>query len=234
MASSVDTAVLSLSPSQRTEFDACHAHYLPGEHENDRNMAIFRSNAYTLTGGTIAIFPRIARINYSCRPNAANIWSEASNLRVIWAARDITPGEEVTITYAPLLKTSNERQRRLAQYGFRCSCDACHEHEHTDGRRLRMGRLLAELEERLGRSTSEVANKKLLPKAVDMVHLMEEEHMMDYLPNAYRLVAELSLRSKDIPAAAEWSRKALQLLEFADEKSYAAESEREYLISINS
>ncbi|KAK6087442.1 SET domain-containing protein 5 [Seiridium cupressi] len=234
MASSVDTAVSSLSPSQRTDFDACHAHHLPGEDENDRNMVIFRSNAYTLTDGTIAMFPRIARINHSCRPNAANIWSEASNSRVIWAARDITPGEEVTVTYAPLLKTSNERQRRLAQYGFRCSCEACREHEHTDGRRLRMGRLLAELEERLGRSTSEVANKKLLPKAVEMVHLMEEEHMMDYLPNAYRLVAELSLRSKDIPAAAGWSRKALQLHEFADEKSHAAESEREYLTIINS
>lgn len=232
MAASLDATVASLPDSRRGEFYACHQHRLPGEGEADRNMVIFRSNAYTLTDGTIAMFPKVARINHSCRPNAANIWSAASNMRIIWAARDIQPGEEVTVTYAPLLKKSEERQRRLAPYGFRCTCEACHDHEQTDPLRLKMGRILHELEDRLARSTSSVANKKLLPKAVELTRMAEAEHMMDYLPNAYHLAAELALRLGDKAAAAEWSRKALRLHEYADQKSHASQNEHEYLRQI--
>lgn len=233
MVTALGTAVSSLSSDKRAEFDACHAHYLPGDSEGQtsRDMIIFRSNAYTLTDGTIAMFPKIARINHSCRPNAANVWSQASGFRVIWAARDIQPGEEVTVTYAPLLKGSEERQKRLAQYGFRCTCEACHDRENTDSRRLAMGRLLAEIEERLGRKTSDIANRKLLPKAVELIRMMENEHMMDYLPNAYHNAAELCLRREDTEAAAMWSRKALQLYEYADLSSFASQAEREYLES---
>ncbi|KAH8197668.1 hypothetical protein TruAng_008172 [Truncatella angustata] len=230
MVSSLDSAVVSLSPDRRAEFHSCHAHHLPGE-ENS-NMVIFRSNAYTLTDGTIAMFPKIARINHSCRPNAANVWSQASGVRVIWAAKDILPGEEVTVTYAPLLKTSEERQSRLSQYGFRCNCEACSDHYHTDSRRVRMGRLLTELEERLGRSTSDVANRRLLPKGRELSQMLEDEHLADYLANAYHLTAELYLRSKNISAAAEWSRKALQLNENADRESHASFREREFLDNI--
>lgn len=229
MAASLDAAVAALSDTQREEFASCHQHRLPGEGDGDRNMVIFRSNAYTLTDGTIAMFPKIARINHSCRPSAANIWSPASGLRIIWAARDIQPGEEVTVTYAPLLKKSEERQSRLTQYGFRCDCDACRDHEHTDVVRVKMARLLDELEDRLSRRTSNVANKKLLPKAIELTRMLEEEHMMDYLPHALHLASELSRRLGDIAAAVEWSRHALRLHECADEMSNATRSEREYL-----
>ncbi|KAF7535524.1 hypothetical protein G7054_g5285 [Neopestalotiopsis clavispora] len=275
MKASVDAAVGALSPADRDMFHACHAHYLPGEAEaagaaaaavegettgtdaeddSDKNMIIFRSNAYTLTDGSVAMFPRIARINHACRPNAANVWSaDPTNRRVVWAARDIAAGEEITVTYAPLLKTRAERQRRLDAYGFVCDCEACrgkgdggdhdHDHDHEaaswtghDQSRVRMGRLLAELEERLAahKSTSGAANKRLLPKALELVRLLEEEHLMDYLPNAYHLAAELARRMGDSDAAMAWSEKALQLHKYADERSHAALSEQSYLDSLRS
>ncbi|ETS82353.1 hypothetical protein PFICI_04229 [Pestalotiopsis fici W106-1] len=243
MAASVDAAVASLSPADRNVFHSCHAHYLPGEAaateepgsgadmRRNRNMVIFRSNAYTLTNGSVAMFPQIARINHACRPNAANVWSAASDRRIIWAARDIAAGEEVTVTYAPLLKARSDRQARLAPYGFTCDCEACRDNdpEGTDRSRVRMGRLLAELEERLAQSTSGAANKRLLPKALELVQLLEKEHMMDYLPNAYHLAAELAHRMEDSAAAMTWSEKALQLHRHADEISHAAMGEQSYL-----
>lgn len=271
MKASVDAAVSALSPADRDMFHACHAHYLPGEAEaagaaaaaegettgtdteddsDKNNMIIFRSNAYTLTDGSVAMFPRIARINHACRPNAANVWSaDPTNRRVVWAARDIAAGEEITVTYAPLLKTRAERQRRLDAYGFVCDCEACrgkgdggdHDHDKTawtgdDRSRVRMGRLLAELEERLAahKSTSGAANKRLLPKALELVRMLEEEHLMDYLPNAYHLAAELARRMGDSDAAITWSEKALQLHKYADERSHAALSEQSYLDSLRS
>ncbi|KAI0132117.1 hypothetical protein BJ170DRAFT_577346, partial [Xylariales sp. AK1849] len=235
MVTDVDEAVTRLSREQQDEFLSCHEYRLPTEASSEhRNMFIFRSNAYTLTDGTVAMFPKIAKINHSCRPNAANVWSEASRLRIIWAARDIEQGEEVTVTYAPLLKSHDERQRRLAQYGFRCGCEACLAHTQTDSGRVQMGKYLAELEERLSRNTSAFANKKLLPKATALVGMLEEEHMMDYLPNAYHLAAEISFRLQNITAAKDWAGKALRLFEYADERSTATKAALDYLEKVAS
>lgn len=241
MISDVDSAVAGLSPEQRAEFHSCHEHRLPHEgesrgdddgHKNNRNMYIFRSNAYELTDGTIAMFPRMAKINHSCRPNAATAWSDAARQKLIWAARDILPGEEVTVTYIPLLRRAEERQQRLSQYGFRCGCEACADRERTDPVRVRAGRLLDELEDRLSRGTSAFANRKLLPKAEALVASLEEEHLMDYQGTAYRLAAEVALRLGDGAAAAEWARKALRVHEQGDERSAAATEAREYLDKI--
>ncbi|KAI1877254.1 uncharacterized protein JN550_001326 [Neoarthrinium moseri] len=235
MIDDVDVAVAGLTAEQRSDFHSCHEYRLPSEQESDehRNMFIFRSNAYTLTDGTVAMFPKIAKINHSCRPNAANVWSEASGLRIIWAARDIQAGEEVTVTYAPLLKSHAGRQSRLSQYGFQCTCAACVDHERTDSERVKMGKYLSELEDRLTRNTSEFANKKLLPKALALVEMLELEHMMDYLPNAYYVAAEISLRLKDSLAASKWSTKALTLHGYADERSHAVLQERLFLDRIS-
>ncbi|ORY62916.1 uncharacterized protein BCR38DRAFT_217437 [Pseudomassariella vexata] len=236
MIADVDKAVAALSSEEQDEFRSCHEHRLPNEaaSEHRRNMFIFRSNAYTLTDGKIAMFPKIAKINHSCRPNAANVWSSVSRLRIIWAARDILPGEEVSVTYAPLLQTREDRQKRLAQYGFRCSCEACHDHAHTDPRRKQMARLLSELEDRLARKTSAFANKKLLLKATALVEMLEEEHMMDYLPNAYRMAAELSFRLDNITAAEDWARQELRLHENADELSSASQDAVAFLLKTTS
>jgi SET domain-containing protein len=92
-------------------------------------MTILRSNAYNTGSSHIGLFPKTARINHSCNPNAGNYWDEKAAERVIYASRDIEEGEEITVSYIPLLKPIKERQARLQQYGFTCDCSACQSEE---------------------------------------------------------------------------------------------------------
>ncbi|KAH8655444.1 hypothetical protein BX600DRAFT_69010 [Xylariales sp. PMI_506] len=232
----IDAALSNLSEEEREEFWGCHEYRLPQEADSsNKNLFIFRSNAYTLGSGQIAMFPKIARINHSCKPNAGGIWSEASDQRIIVAARDIYPGEEVTVTYIPLLRLHDERQQRLAQYGFRCSCETCINHEHTDMRRAEMAGLMEllqnELRQPMSRDSSTVQN--LLPGVLSLVSMLEEEHLLEYLGTAYHLAAELHLRAHDASAAREWAVKELKVHRNADPKSLAAQQAREFMWSIH-
>ncbi|KAF8908263.1 hypothetical protein CPB85DRAFT_1310134 [Mucidula mucida] len=58
------------------------------------------------------------------------------------AARDIAPGEELTLRYngSPLGSTA-ARHRELAHYKFQCTCPACQEPAKSDARRSRLSTL---------------------------------------------------------------------------------------------
>ncbi|KAI4603252.1 hypothetical protein KJ359_006045 [Pestalotiopsis sp. 9143b] len=238
MAASVDAAVAELSLFDRELFRACHAHFLPGEKDKVRetggglNMIIFRSNAYTLTDGNVAMFPRIARINHSCQPNVANVWSPASGRRIIWAARKIAEGEEITVTYAPLLKSRKDRQARLDPYGFTCDCEACRNHERTDEVRVKKGQDLAELQKRVPWISGKNGDHPLVNDAFNLWIFLLEENMMDYLPDFTHLMADLFNRLGDPESTEFWAEQALMMYEHADENSHAAKFEREYLKGI--
>ncbi len=80
---------------------------------------------------------RIARLNHSCRPNAATIYDEEACVEIVFAQHDILPGEEICITYCTLSKiegptadVSLERhlsyvEKRLTSRGVICPLD-CH------------------------------------------------------------------------------------------------------------
>jgi hypothetical protein len=88
---------------------------------------IVRSNGYPLGPNSEvgAIFPLVARLNHSCRPNAQHAWNEAKGIEVVHAVRDIQEGEELTLSYLAG-GASTERQSRLKEYfGFDCTCEAC-------------------------------------------------------------------------------------------------------------
>ena len=42
---------------------------------------------------------RIARLNHACKPNAVTIYDETARVAILFAQRDISPGEEITICY---------------------------------------------------------------------------------------------------------------------------------------
>lgn len=220
--SAVNKAVASLPEEEQAEFYACHEHREPHETSNDaqqRNLFILRSNAYMLPSGRSAMFPRLARVNHSCRPNAAHLWNPAARGdRVDWvAARDIEAGEEITVTYVNLLMTAAERQQRLAQYGFTCDCAACVGQGETDSRRARMGVLLLTLNENPeGRGNDGIAalgeNLQLLRWAEELVQMLEEEALVDYLPQAYGYAGKLSSVLGDDEAAVDWRRKEAEVL----------------------
>ncbi len=50
-------------------------------------------------GGANIVGLRIARVNHDCRPNAGYIYDETAHVQILFAQRDIHPGEEICISY---------------------------------------------------------------------------------------------------------------------------------------
>ena len=44
----------------------------------------------------VGVALRIARVNHACRPNASSIYDETARVSILYATRDIQPGEEIT------------------------------------------------------------------------------------------------------------------------------------------
>jgi len=56
----------------------------------------------------IAAAVRIARVNHACQPNTATIYDETARVAILFAVKDIQPGEEITTCYhAPFFCLSN-------------------------------------------------------------------------------------------------------------------------------
>lgn len=78
----------------------------------------------------------ISLCNHSCSPNTAisKRIKDGSRPRVLYALRDISPGEEVCICYDSALLWLPESARRLRTnetWGFTCTCHRCVEERST-------------------------------------------------------------------------------------------------------
>ena len=94
--------------------------------------AVVVANSIPLTLGASNIsyatgfFPNLMRINHSCEPNSFLIGH--GRFQLLFALRDISPNEEITITYQsyvtiyPLDRRSELIQKQCA---FRCLCSRC-------------------------------------------------------------------------------------------------------------
>lgn len=51
--------------------------------------------------GTNYVALRISRVNHSCKPNAGHIYDDVARVEILYAERDINPGEEICILYTP-------------------------------------------------------------------------------------------------------------------------------------
>lgn len=107
---------------------------------------IWATNAlpcHCFSQGYSAIFPRAARMNHSCDPNAAFHWNPGLCALTVHASQPIAEGDELLISYGfpPGCLLRAQRQERLRRaFGFSCSCSKCE---------LR-GAALAQSEARLG------------------------------------------------------------------------------------
>ncbi|KAF6841525.1 set domain-containing protein 5 [Colletotrichum musicola] len=233
IAAAVDTAFAALNATARAAYLSCPEHRDPeGDAAYSREALIFRTNGFTMAGGIIGIFPRIAKLNHSCRPNAVSV--PVGGRRVIWAGRDIAAGEEVMITYAPLTQDAETRRARLAQWGFRCDCQACTASDEgrgddEDAKRLEMNRLTGLLEEELG---ADAFGGDVLPLAEKLVALVEEVGLADYLGKAYKYAAYAASRAGKYGAARKWAKKELKMHEIADAESVYARQTKEFLESL--
>ena len=154
--------------------------------------------------------------------------------RVIYATRDIEEGEEITVSYVPLLKTTNERQARLAQYGFICDCSACSD-ESGEGerRRVRIGEWLEDLEGKVGRKSKKAdVNGKRVEKARRLVGMVEKEGLGDYVARAYHLVAAFCEHAGEKKEAERWARREWEVLGWAERDSAEALASAEFVKSL--
>ncbi|KAF1912737.1 hypothetical protein BDU57DRAFT_333557 [Ampelomyces quisqualis] len=193
----------------------------------DRLGIIFRTNSYK-TGAGIGLFPKMARINHSCRPNASYYWSDKLNKRIIYATRKITAGEEIFVSYIPLLLAQEQRQKHLHRYGFECTCEACAQahatKELSDDRRTTLSKAFADFEPQLTLTPPKTQKSKQRARknarsSVQLIELVHQEGLADYYAKAYRIAAICHARVKDWQAAAIWANKAYELKLLEDPES---------------
>ncbi|KAH6629470.1 hypothetical protein C7974DRAFT_394552 [Boeremia exigua] len=198
----------------------------------DKLGIIFRTNAYN-TDEQIGLFPKIARINHSCRPNTSYYWSNKLNRRVVYASRKIKKGEEFFVSYIGLLSTHEERQKRLNRYGFRCTCEACAAEQIvkqvSDKRRVEISKAFTDFEPQLtldvpkSKSARRQARKNAQASS-QLAELVEEEGLADYYAKAYRVAAISHARIEDWQPATLFANKGYKLKHMEDPESpYTAE-----------
>ncbi|CAD6575901.1 MAG: hypothetical protein CYPHOPRED_005823 [Cyphobasidiales sp. Tagirdzhanova-0007] len=122
------------------------------------------------------VFPKIARINHCCAPNADHS-IDWSNLRMtVYATTPIDQNDEISIEYTPSLvqKTREERRRVLKRdFGFLCRCRICglegEELSASDERRSEINAIV----EALG--TGEMKRPEMWTALERMQHLLDKE-----------------------------------------------------------
>ncbi|XP_078139166.1 histone-lysine N-methyltransferase SMYD3 [Centroberyx gerrardi] len=93
-------------------------------------------NCFTISDGElqeigVGLYPSLSLLNHDCRPNCVMVF-EGTKLH-LRAVRDITPEEELTISYIETVSLTTDRQRQLEdQYHFTCHCQRC-ESQDMDG-----------------------------------------------------------------------------------------------------
>lgn len=97
----------------------------------NRAVGILETNCWEfqsfVTCGNRGLFPLLALVNHSCRPNLRNIWmTESPFTNTSYACIDIKQGEEINNSY---LKTTScgiaRRQMILDMWYFECRCERC-------------------------------------------------------------------------------------------------------------
>ena len=222
-----------LSPEAQAEVMSLTYHATAIEEATmDKLGIIFRTNAYN-TDDQIGLFPRIARINHSCRPNTSYYWIKKLNKRVVYASRKIKKGEEFFVSYIGLLSTHEDRQKRLDRYGFKCTCEACSAEraikQASDQRRVEISKAFMDFEPQLtldvpkSKSAKRQARKNAQASS-QLAGLVEEDGPADYYAKAYRIAAISHARIEDWQPATIYANKGYKLKHMEDPESpYTAE-----------
>lgn len=222
----------ALSSSQQADVMSLHAHMTPQDKPGDELVSILRSNAY-VTGNSLGLFPKGARINHSCRPNTSQYWDPSTGRRIVYANRRIEEGEEFFATYIPLLYPHEARQSRLDQYGFKCTCSACAAEDAarnaSDHRRQDLAKAFAAFEPQLTLSIpqSVVGKRKARKNAkasVQLVQQIEEEGLADYYIKAYHIAAVAHAKVEEWEPATLWANKGFETSLLADPGARSAGS----------
>ena len=210
-------------------------------------LDIFRSNAFSLNDNSIfyrAIFPRIARLNHECVPNAQANFNDKAEAMHVHAIRDIEPDEEVTLSYLDDAgeMTRAQRQDKLTSYGFECGCPVCDSKNpraaESVKRRDAIHEVMRSLHESQSSHTGSPSRVHELQALLTIMDLMQAEGLVGReLAARYAVAAKWYEELGDIKKAVESSSRGLEIDEYAlgtDHGTYLAnkvESERLQSIS---
>lgn len=129
------------------------------------------------------IFPRIARINHSCAPNADHAMDWSGLKMQVYATTEIPSGQEICIEYQPGLvqKTREERRQALKRdFGFDCHCPICAQEGEalakSDGRRREINAIVNALGE------GQIPNKEAMWKTLERLETLLDQEGYKAMP----------------------------------------------------
>ncbi|TLD18200.1 hypothetical protein PspLS_10509 [Pyricularia sp. CBS 133598] len=179
---------------------------------------IMDSNTFGMTLDGVphsGLFPRISRINHSCRPNVYVRYTRSTLELEVVAYKDIAVGTELGVSYTPLNMLSRDRRQVLLGWGFNCTCQLCsapsHILESSDANRQQVQLKLDELDEARqvthdgGRDTVERIMKETLA-------LMDDEGMEAQRGDMYGIAAQVLLDMGDRDGARDYGHRAVEAL----------------------
>jgi len=185
-----------------------------------------------MTGGVqseVAVALRIARVNHACQPNAGTSYDEIARVAILFAQKDIQPGEEISICYYspffsfnftpfpdmnPDLNIEEEfnfvKNKILSFiYGVTCSADcSCHDPAF---------RALFEEGRQLDKTFNDLANQLKIEEALVAGEKLLDIHRRFNISWIYLGVANYNLfrvafmKSECLPRAKEYIRSAVEL-----------------------
>ncbi|RYP93283.1 hypothetical protein DL770_000572 [Monosporascus sp. CRB-9-2] len=175
----------------------------------DMNAFQVYVDARNESGSHLSSYPEVSRFNHDCRPNVHYRITNTTHTTI--AARDISPGEELSISYTGLTLPWHERRSRLSsKWGFNCTCSHCSmsadEATASDARLSTITQLAADLGNfKEGLVTAETG--------AELVKLYEQERLDIHMGRALTLAALNFALFGEMERAQEYARAAVQAVE---------------------
>ncbi|KAK4209631.1 hypothetical protein QBC37DRAFT_323700 [Rhypophila decipiens] len=182
-----------------------------GEYEIDAIMgANANSVAISDNGIHVGIFPKVSRINHSCRPNAYYRFSETRLTMEVVSYHTIEKGEEITMSYVPLETKRQERRKYLQDnWGIDCQCSLCKASDYDQNESEASRGRINELRD----SILNARNNGFFQDAINIAedwHLVSEwERVPPLAPEYHDILAELYWRKGELVNATRFGRMAL-------------------------
>jgi hypothetical protein len=204
----LDAAIATLPASRRSTFFSQMGHF--GGH---RVADILATNSFQMTLGDArkpdshhyGNFPEVSRFNHDCRPNVA-FRLDAQLRHTTTVVRDVSPGEELSITYLDSAEPREKRQERAKQaWGFECGCSQCKLVDKAAAQSDRRLQEIQEIEAKLSDPTSKGVTKALLGK---LVKLYKDERLDVEMGGGYTLIALNYNMLGDAKMAAKYAKLA--------------------------
>ncbi|KAG6299771.1 hypothetical protein E4U45_004312 [Claviceps purpurea] len=202
-----------LSNDQRDAFLSMHNVHTFNDTAR-RYLGIFQTNSLPAEGISTpynrAICLQTCRINHDCEYNAVFNWNEMIKRHTVHVIRDISAGEEITVSYVDFLRSREIRQIILkAAWDFTCSCRLCSLPDEQSQERDRKLDQIVRLEE-LCKLEPKLFPLKTLRYYYAQICLYSELGRLDCgSARVYELAAYLTIAHGDLARACVFAEKTV-------------------------